>query len=119
MRLSIDIREDAELRKHITEMIEGRIRGIARSEIERVVLEETRRILSGNVSGLTDIVEKCARQEVKSMMSISEMIDKHVRAYVEKNAPPLLKELLPKAVDVGVDQVINRLTRYRDGGEAK
>jgi len=51
MNITLNIENDEQFRQHIKDAIDGQIRGIVRSEVNRVVVDEVARVLPAIVNG--------------------------------------------------------------------
>lgn len=96
MKVNIDIKEDADFRKHVKDLLSGEVRGMLRTELKGIVFAEIAklRLLQPESPELTKLIEKSLREAVANQ---TRMMNQHINSMVQH---AINAELTPMKRDV-------------------
>ena len=104
MKVNIDIKEDADFRKHVKDMLSGEIRGMLRTELKGIVFAEIAklRLLQPDAPELSKLIEKSLHEAVSSQLRrMDTYINMTIRQAVQAELVPM-KDKIGKQLKVAM-----------------
>ena len=111
MFVTLNIKEDKELRNYIKDMIRGQVTSIVRDEIKDIVRDELNRKIKGKDNGAFDANIK---KEMKSAIVDILRTDHNVTSWNNKwMAPAIIETITPYINKINWEKSLNDIVRER------